>query len=372
MAAGTLASEAVAWAQVPPPPAATPAGGARIPSQGVAPARTAGRAYLVTRGLSEFYLWFVAVLVVWALAPVAIGMTPVLITSGSMQPHVTSGDVVVISGDVDHPVDTGSVITFRDPAGSGRLITHRVTERHEDGTYQTRGDANATSDSTPVPPDHVEGAGRLLVPSVGLPTLWLRTGELGLFALWAGVTVAALAGAFAPTTPTRQRRRRPGRSAPSGQARRRWPGRSMPRPAWASAAAMSLSTVTVLSLAALSVAAFSGTTATAGDWTAGLAVPQNVGAAVDCGLSTKTVTLTWDDPTDTSNVTDYEIYRSTDEEGPYDNHRGSVAEEDPNEFEDSDVDLLGLDGAHYYVVRSSHDSSGWESVNSDPPAVADC
>lgn len=367
-----LELEDAAWAQVPPPPVATAAGGWSIPSDEAAPARATGRAHLVTRGLSEFYLWFAAVLVVWALVPAAVGMAPVLITSGSMQPHVTSGDVVVIGGAVDHPVETGSVVTFRDPAGSGQLITHRVTDRNDDGTYQTRGDANPTPDSTPVPPDHVEGVGRLLVPAVGLPALWLRTGELGLFALWAGVTVAALAGAFMPAPASGGRQRSGGWTQPRGP---RSPRGSALRPAWASAATMSLSTVTVLSLAALSVAAFSGTTATAGDWTAGLPAPENVQATPSCEeelvggvlqLVIQSVTVTWEHPSgDTSNVTHYEVYRSTDAGGPYD-HQAQV-DAGTTSYEDSSISLTT--GDLYYVVRSSNDSSGWESPNSNEAAA---
>lgn len=290
MAVASLVPGHVAWVQVPPPPAPIAAGGWGIPTEGggwgipgqggwaipaerVEPARWVLKAHPALRGVSELYLWFVALLAVWALAPAAVGMTPVLITSGSMRPHVSAGDVVVIHDGVDHPVETGSVITFRDPAGSGRLITHRVTDRNADGSYETRGDANAAPDSTPVPPDHVVGVGRLLVPAGGLPALWLRTGEPGLFALWAAVTAAALAGALAPTPRSGRRRRQPG--APAH------------RPAWVAAAVMSLSTVTVLSLAALSGAVFSGASATSGDWAgATLPVPQNPDASVTCCRAT--------------------------------------------------------------------------------------
>lgn len=363
MTVGTLEPQDLAWAQVPPPPTASAAGGGTNPSQGAAPARATGRAHLVTRGLSEFYLWFVAVLTVWALAPAAFGMTPVLITSGSMQPHVSTGDVVVIGGDVDHPVDIGSVVTFRDPAGSGQLITHRVTDHHDDGSYQTHGDANSTPDSTPVPREHVEGAGRLLVPAVGLPALWLRTGELGLFAVWAAVTVAALAGAFMPAPASGGRQRSGGWTQPPAP---RSTGGSALRPAWASAAVTSLSTVVVLSLA-LSVAVFSGITASAGGWAAGLPAPQNLNADVTCGLLSKDVTLTWDHPSDTSNVDAYEIYRSTDDGGPY-NHRAQV-DAGTTTYQESGLDILS--GGHYYVVRSSNASSGWESPNSNQ-VHADC
>jgi hypothetical protein len=66
-----------------------------------------------------------------------------------------------------------------------------------DGSYRTRGDANAAPDSTPVPARDVVGRGRLLVPMVGLPLLWLSDSPL-LFALWAAATVIALLVAIGP------------------------------------------------------------------------------------------------------------------------------------------------------------------------------
>lgn len=139
--------------------------------------------------LSAMYLWVVAWLALAVLLPaIGLGWQPVVITSGSMSPLIRPGDVVLTVDDAAPEV--GEVVTFVDPSRPDRLVTHRIVAVEEDGSYRTRGDANAVPDSTPVPSDNVLGRGRLLVPLVGLPLVWLSGGLL-LFALWVAVTVAA-------------------------------------------------------------------------------------------------------------------------------------------------------------------------------------
>lgn len=143
--------------------------------------------------LSSFYLWLVLWLVAWASVPVLLlGLEPVLITSGSMGPTISPGDIVLITAPAgDEPLAPGTVITFRDPVVPEGLVTHRIDGVREDGQYRTRGDANESPDPDPVRPQDVVGVGRLLVPLVGLPVQWLR-GEPPLFAAFVAGTLAAL------------------------------------------------------------------------------------------------------------------------------------------------------------------------------------
>jgi signal peptidase I len=139
--------------------------------------------------LSALFLWLVTWLALAVLVPtLALGWQPHAIVSGSMEPTIRTGDVV-LTRPADHPVDPGRVITFADPARPGVLITHRVIAVDEAGHYRTQGDANADEDSTPVPPDLVRGSGRLLVPLAGLPLLWASDQPL----LFGAFVVAALA-----------------------------------------------------------------------------------------------------------------------------------------------------------------------------------
>lgn len=157
-----------------------------------APARTG---VSIAELLSSFYLWLVCWLVVWVAVPaLVIGWQPVLITSGSMGPTISAGDLILLGtppGPDEDLLAPGAVITFRDPTDPDALITHRIDDAREDGLYRTRGDANGQPDATPVAPQDVIGVGRMLVPLVGLPILWLRSDLLS-FGLFLGGTLAAV------------------------------------------------------------------------------------------------------------------------------------------------------------------------------------
>ena len=121
--------------------------------------------------LCWFYLSVVAFLFAWVVIVwAAVGWEPMVVTTGSMQPAINPGDIVLSAPPEDAVVlDAGTVITFEDPVRPGELITHRIDTVNEDGTYTTRGDANSSADSYEVTTDELTGVGRLLVPAVGLP-----------------------------------------------------------------------------------------------------------------------------------------------------------------------------------------------------------
>jgi len=148
-----------------------------------------GRFYLGLIGLfvSLAALWLTLFVVVPALA----GWSSVAIVSDSMAPSIRSGDVVVAAPHDGIGLGPGSVVVFQDPAGDG-LITHRITAVNEDGTYQTKGDANRVNDSTPLTPDQVVGVGKILVPLVGLPSIWVWTDAWLVFGLWAALMALAV------------------------------------------------------------------------------------------------------------------------------------------------------------------------------------
>jgi signal peptidase len=147
--------------------------------------------------LCWFYLSVVAFLFAWVVIVWAVvGWKPMVVTTGSMQPAINPGDIVLSAPpEDDAPLDSGTVITFEDPVRPGELITHRVDTVNPDGTYTTRGDANSSADSYEVAPDELTGVGRLLIPSIGLPRVWLDDGRFAVLAGWALATVLAVWGA---------------------------------------------------------------------------------------------------------------------------------------------------------------------------------
>lgn len=125
-------------------------------------------------------------LALWAAAPAVIGWQPTTVMTGSMEPRLTSGDVVVSRPVASGEVRTGKILLADDPDQSGHLRMHRYVEDGPGGTLVTKGDANPQQDSTPLERSAVHGVAFLRIPFVGAPVLWLRQGE------WTKVVVLAL------------------------------------------------------------------------------------------------------------------------------------------------------------------------------------
>lgn len=136
----------------------------------------------------------VALLVLWAVLPAALGWHVTTVVSDSMAPVIHTGDVVAAMPVSDPEPSLGRVLLVDDPDHADRLRLHRLERIEEDGSLRLRGDANPVADATPVDPDDVHGVGVLRVPWIGLPGTWVRSGAwLDLVA--ALVATAALVGA---------------------------------------------------------------------------------------------------------------------------------------------------------------------------------
>jgi signal peptidase I len=121
-----------------------------------------------------------------------LGWHSYVIVTGSMEPSINAGDVVLASPDPVIEDSIGRVISFQDPARPDHVLTHRLVSINQDGTLVTKGDANPTPDSVAVAEESVTGLGRLLVQFVGLPVVWYLTGEWLLLLLVVALTVGAV------------------------------------------------------------------------------------------------------------------------------------------------------------------------------------
>ena len=187
----------------------------------------AGWGWLLLSTTARFYLTFLAALTACALAPMLFGLTGSVVQSGSMEPHISRGDVVLSHPlAADAPTPMGRVITFQAPGGSatsgpvphrvvavgqdgtrvpagGGLVLHRLVAKNKDGTLVTAGDANPSPDSTPISRSDIISMGCLLVPWIGLPSIWARTGSFLPLAIWLLLTLAAVAIAAADASTPR-------------------------------------------------------------------------------------------------------------------------------------------------------------------------
>jgi len=109
-----------------------------------------------------------------------------VVLSGSMEPAISPGDVVIVASG---PVAVGDVITYR--TGNEVPTTHRIVEE-VDGAYRTKGDANENVDAGLVDPSQVLGNVVVVIPLIGYVILWANT-TVG-FALLVVVPLVLLGG----------------------------------------------------------------------------------------------------------------------------------------------------------------------------------
>lgn len=122
-------------------------------------------------GLATFVLGLGFGLAALSTAPILLGYHPVALASGSMEPALRAGDVVVVNPNAD--VALGSIIDYRTESGT-RM--HRVIEVVDDG-FRTKGDSNQSPDQHLVTSDDLRGVGVFVVPFVGLPRHWFEEGQ---------------------------------------------------------------------------------------------------------------------------------------------------------------------------------------------------
>lgn len=115
----------------------------------------------VRRTLRETLLWVGAVLgvlcAVWTVAVLALGLTPLVFTSGSMSPEIRAGDLGVARTVPVRDVAVGDVVSVLN--NEGTRITHRVVSTSAEGGVTSlvlKGDANATSDNETYRPEEVQ------------------------------------------------------------------------------------------------------------------------------------------------------------------------------------------------------------------------
>jgi signal peptidase len=125
-----------------------------------------------------------------SVAPVLLGWKSTVVVSGSMMPRIRPGDVVS-AAPPPHSVKTGTVVLVNDPAHPGELLMHRVVRFDDAGRMITKGDANQTADTTPVPMANLVGIPRIRIPYIGLPYLGIRQGR-DLPVVAAGILLLAL------------------------------------------------------------------------------------------------------------------------------------------------------------------------------------
>jgi signal peptidase len=120
--------------------------------------------------------------------PRVLGKPVLVVLTGSMEPQLATGDLVIESRISPLDAKVGDVVTFRDPERPDRLITHRVRriDRRDDAIgFVTKGDANNTTETWSISPDGGIGRVEIRAPKLGYVVSWISgaTGRLLLVVL---------------------------------------------------------------------------------------------------------------------------------------------------------------------------------------------
>ncbi len=100
--------------------------------------------------------------------PMVGGYSALIVLSGSMEPTIKIGEVIVIHAQKDYKIK--DILTYRE---GGILVTHRIVDETET-TYTTRGDANNTDDS-PIKKTQAIGKTIFHIPYLGKAILFVQS-----------------------------------------------------------------------------------------------------------------------------------------------------------------------------------------------------
>lgn len=109
--------------------------------------------------------------------PSFLGIKTYVIISGSMEPNIKIGDIVVVKEikNEDNQIKVGDVIAFRKGES---VITHRISNIEQDENrilrITTKGDNNNTEDSDTILINNIEGKAVAVIPRIGYFTLALQ------------------------------------------------------------------------------------------------------------------------------------------------------------------------------------------------------
>jgi signal peptidase len=137
----------------------------------------------VWSALSSFALVaLVLVALAMIVVPLAIGATPFTVLTGSMEPSLPPGSLVVTRPVDPDAIDIGDVVTYQLRSNEPEVVTHRVVGvgfgSEGERLFVTRGDANDVDDE-PVRAVQVRGVVAYSVPYLGHLNTWVGMNRPG-------------------------------------------------------------------------------------------------------------------------------------------------------------------------------------------------
>jgi signal peptidase len=139
----------------------------------------------------QIFTSIIAILVVvMFILPIAVGIRPFIVLSGSMEPDIKTGSIVYINTNISsYEIVKDDIIGFR---LNNQTVTHRVVEvNKEDQSFITKGDANDERDAVPVTFTNYLGKTIFTIPFIGKIIMFFKSG-IGLYLLVALILLNVL------------------------------------------------------------------------------------------------------------------------------------------------------------------------------------
>lgn len=125
---------------------------------------------LISAVIMLFLLAFVALLFI----PRLMGYQSMAVVSGSMEPNIPVGAIVIVNNKGANGIEVGDPISYR--ISDETVVTHRVVEINaENKEVITKGDANDTNDASPVSYENIIGKVIFSIPHLGYIIMYIRT-----------------------------------------------------------------------------------------------------------------------------------------------------------------------------------------------------
>jgi len=123
--------------------------------------------------------WIITSIISIAIVWFTVGMFsiyPSVIATGSMEPLIRPGDIILVNKNVDKQnLQVGDIIQFK---SEQILISHRIITvlgDEEVRRYQTKGDNNSAEDTDLIAPERIKGKIIKVIPKLGWPTLLIKS-----------------------------------------------------------------------------------------------------------------------------------------------------------------------------------------------------
>lgn len=124
------------------------------------------------------------------IVPKILGMDTLAVLSGSMEPNIPVGSIIVIDDVRFEDLKVNDVVTYS--LSDSTLVTHRVIDIDNDSQLiKTKGDANDVDDGEPISFNRIVGKLVFSVPLLGYLSIYMKT-PLGIAILCAIIFVLIL------------------------------------------------------------------------------------------------------------------------------------------------------------------------------------